>query len=101
MWVGVKQVQSPGEDVQRWARIRHGQTLDGVAPESRRRCGWGERSPGADVGGVSPVPALTWHDLQLQLNSARIGDFGFEVGSALLLRGQGRGASQSANRGAG
>ena len=25
--------------------------------QSRRRCGRGERSPGADVGGVSPVPA--------------------------------------------
>ncbi len=28
--------------------------------QSRRRCGWGEPSPGADVGRVSPVPAQMW-----------------------------------------
>jgi hypothetical protein len=29
-------------------------------PESRRRCGRGEPSPGADVGGVSALLALMW-----------------------------------------
>ena len=30
------------------------------AKQSRRRCGKGERSPGADVAGVSPVPVQMW-----------------------------------------
>jgi hypothetical protein len=28
--------------------------------QSRRGCGWGEPGPGADVGGVSPVPVPMW-----------------------------------------
>jgi hypothetical protein len=28
--------------------------------QSRCRCGWGEPSPGGDVGGVSPVPVEMW-----------------------------------------
>jgi hypothetical protein len=31
-----------------------------VRPPGRRRCGRGEPSPGADVAGVSPVPAHMW-----------------------------------------
>ena len=30
------------------------------ASESRRRCGRGEPSPGADVARVSPIPAQMW-----------------------------------------
>jgi hypothetical protein len=33
----------------------------GLRPKSRRRCGRGKPSPGADVARASPVPAQMWH----------------------------------------
>jgi hypothetical protein len=40
-------------DVARWPQLAG-------ASQSRRRCGKGEPSPGADVGEVSPVPVRMW-----------------------------------------
>jgi hypothetical protein len=56
MWQGVSPVPA---HMRRRAGPAPSADVDGRA-QSRRRCGGGEPSPGADVGGVSPVPAQTW-----------------------------------------